>query len=240
MSLAAGLQLAHHVAHRVGPVALDDVDRVDAIAGRLAHHLALAVQDVGVDEAVLERQVAQVVHAGDGHARHPQGDDVAAGHQAGAGVVVAQAVLGAGSPAPSGVWPSSTWALCGSGQPSVLCGHSALENQVSSTSGSCSKPSPASSAPSSRSASASRRQRSISTSPAAPAMAAASAAVRQRPSSPTASVTSRVCTSRVCTSRICTSRICTATSPRPATRAASSSARRSRSPAQRAVQIGIW
>ena len=48
-----------------------------------------------MDEAVLERQVAQVVHAGDHHARHPQGDDVAPGHQAGAGIVVAQAVGGA-------------------------------------------------------------------------------------------------------------------------------------------------
>ena len=100
--LAAGLQLAHDVAQRVGAVALDDVDRVDAVAGRLAHHLALAVQDVGVDEAVLERQVAQVVHAGDDHARHPQGDDVAAGHQAGAGVVVAQAVLAAAGGAERG------------------------------------------------------------------------------------------------------------------------------------------
>ena len=101
--LAAGLQLAHHVAQRVGAVALDDVDRVDAVAGRLAHHLAPAVQDVGVDEAVLERQVAQVVHAGDHHARHPQGDDVAAGHQAGAGVVVAQAVLAAAGGAERGL-----------------------------------------------------------------------------------------------------------------------------------------
>ena len=53
--LAAGLELAYHVAHGVSTVALDDVDRIDAVALGLAHHLALAVEDVGVDEAVRER-----------------------------------------------------------------------------------------------------------------------------------------------------------------------------------------
>ncbi len=53
--LGPGLHVADDVAHGVGAVFLDDVLGVDAVALALAHPLALAVLDVGVDEAVGER-----------------------------------------------------------------------------------------------------------------------------------------------------------------------------------------
>ena len=48
--------------HRVGPVAVDNVARIDAVAQRLAHPLTVAVLDHGVDIDVTEGQcsVAEV------------------------------------------------------------------------------------------------------------------------------------------------------------------------------------
>ncbi len=95
--LVAGLHVAQHVAHGVGAVGLDDVHRVDAVALGLAHPLAIAVEDVGVDEDVGEGDVAQVVLARQDHPRHPERDDVAGGDQAGAGVVVVEAAVDVGA-----------------------------------------------------------------------------------------------------------------------------------------------
>ncbi len=61
----------------------------------LRHPLALAVLDVGVDEAVGERHVPQVVEPHHQHPGHPEGDDVPGGDQAGARVVVGQGVRAA-------------------------------------------------------------------------------------------------------------------------------------------------
>ena len=91
--LRAGLQLAHDVAQRVGAVARDDVERVDAVALALRHALALAVEDRRVQEHRRERHVAEVVEPRDHHARDPQRDDVAAGHEAAARVPVVERVL---------------------------------------------------------------------------------------------------------------------------------------------------
>ena len=56
----------------------------------LAHRLAEAVEDLRVDVDVAERHLAHVVQARDHHARHPERDDVAAGHQHAGRVVVRQ------------------------------------------------------------------------------------------------------------------------------------------------------
>ena len=53
------LRLGGHVGHRVpqgvGPVGVDDIHRIDAVALGLAHGLAAAVEDLGVDVNVIER-----------------------------------------------------------------------------------------------------------------------------------------------------------------------------------------
>ena len=90
--LHARLHVAQHVTHGVSTVALDDVHRVDAVALGLAHPLALAVQDVGVDEYIGERHVAHVVKAHNHHTGHPQGNDVAPRDETGSRVVIRQGV----------------------------------------------------------------------------------------------------------------------------------------------------
>ena len=98
--------------------AIDDVERVDDIALGLRHLLAFAVAHQAVHVDLAERHVAHELQAEHDHARDPEEDDVEAGDQH-AGRV--EALRGP--------------AFC-SGQPSVENGHSAEENQVSSTSAS--------------------------------------------------------------------------------------------------------
>ena len=105
-------------AQSVGAVGVDQVERIDDVALRLRHLLALLVADQRVDVDVAERHLVHHVEAHHHHARDPEEDDVEAGDQHVGRVVARQA---------PGVW---------SGQPSVENGHSAEENQVSSTSSS--------------------------------------------------------------------------------------------------------
>ena len=113
--LGPGLHVADDVAHGVGAVFLDDVFRVDAVALALAHPLALAVLDVGVDEAVGEGDVAEEVEPHELHPGDPEGDDVAGRDQAGARVVVAQAIRRGRRRRPRGRWPGSSSAVAGIG-----------------------------------------------------------------------------------------------------------------------------
>ena len=98
-TFATGMRLScvsvasvHHAeAQGVGAVEVDDVERVDAVALRLGHRLAEAVEHLRVDVDVVERHLAEVVQPGDHHPRHPERDDVAARHQHAGRVVVAPA-----------------------------------------------------------------------------------------------------------------------------------------------------
>ena len=98
--------------------AVDQVDRVEHVALGLAHLLAFGCRAPGRDVDVPERHLAGEVLRHHHHARDPEEDDVEAGDQH---------AWRAGKVASSGVL---------SGQPSVENGHSAEENQVSSTSSS--------------------------------------------------------------------------------------------------------
>ena len=93
--LRAGLHLTQHIAHGVTAIALDDIDRIDAVALGLAHPLALAVEDRGVDKDIRKRNIPQVIQPQDDHPGDPQGDDIAPGHQAAAGIVERQTVRAA-------------------------------------------------------------------------------------------------------------------------------------------------
>ena len=61
--------------------AVDEIDRVDRVALRLRHLLALGVAHDGVDVDVAERHLAGEVPGHHHHARHPEEDDVVARHQ---------------------------------------------------------------------------------------------------------------------------------------------------------------
>ena len=98
--------------------AVDDVERVDDVALGLGHLLAVLVADQAGDVDVAERHVAHELQSHHHHAGDPEEDDVEAGDQHAARDRSA---------------PSSP---VRSGQPSVENGHSAEENQVSSTSSS--------------------------------------------------------------------------------------------------------
>ena len=117
--LRFGGQIGQPKAERIGPKLLDDVDRIDAVALRLRHALAIAVEDLRMDEDLVERHFADVVQAHQHHPRHPKRNNVAAGNQHIGRIVVFQAASSSGG---------------GSGQPSVECGQRAELNQVSRTS----------------------------------------------------------------------------------------------------------
>ena len=98
--LRLGRQIGQAEPQGVGPELLDHVDRVDAVALRFRHPLAVAVEDFGMDEHVVERHLAHVVQPGQHHPRDPQRDDVAAGDQHVGRIVVFQ--LRASAPASRG------------------------------------------------------------------------------------------------------------------------------------------
>ena len=116
--VAAGRD-AHHQREpqRIRAVLVDDLDRVDAVAERLAHLSTLRVAHEAVHQRDRERALAHLLDAGEHHARQPEEDDVVAAGEYRIRVEVLQIVR-----------------LLG--QPSVLNGHSAEENHVSSTSSS--------------------------------------------------------------------------------------------------------
>ena len=101
--------------------AVDQVERIEDVALRLRHLLAFLVADDRVDVDVAERDFAGEVGRHHDHPDDPEEDDVEAGDQHRRGQERAQL------------------AACPAGQPSVEWHHSADENQVSSTSSSCSE-----------------------------------------------------------------------------------------------------
>ncbi len=79
--LRLGGQPSQTESQSIGPKFVDDVDRIDAIALALGHGLAIAIQDLGVNEDFAEGNLAHIVQAHQHHAGDPQRDDVAAGDQ---------------------------------------------------------------------------------------------------------------------------------------------------------------
>ena len=71
----------------VGAVFLDNVERIDGIAEALGHLAALVVAHGTVDVDRVEGDVAHHLQAGHHHARHPEEDDLAGGHQRAGGIV---------------------------------------------------------------------------------------------------------------------------------------------------------
>ena len=68
-------------AQRVGAVLVDDLQRVDAVAQRLAHLSALRVADQAVEQNCVERNLSGVLQSREDHAGNPEEDDVVAGDQ---------------------------------------------------------------------------------------------------------------------------------------------------------------
>ena len=68
-------------AHRVGAVAVHDLKRIDDVAGRFRHLLAMLVAHQGVEVDVLERHLVHEVQPHHHHPRHPEEEDVEAGDQ---------------------------------------------------------------------------------------------------------------------------------------------------------------
>ena len=100
------------------PYSSISVERVDDVALRLRHLGAALVAHQRVDVDGAKRDFVHEMEAHHHHARDPEEDDVEAGHQRVGGIEAVKLLV------------------C-SGQPSVENGHSADENQVSSTSSSC-------------------------------------------------------------------------------------------------------
>ena len=94
-------------AQRVGAIFVDQAERVDRVALRLGHLLALGVADQAVEVERLPRPLAHELEALHRHAGIPEEDDVEAGDQDVVGVVALEVVRSR------------------SGQPSVANGHSA-------------------------------------------------------------------------------------------------------------------
>ena len=67
--------------------AVDQIHRIEHIALRLTHLLALRIAHQAVDVHMLERHLAGEVRGHHDHARHPEEDDVVAGHQHAGGQV---------------------------------------------------------------------------------------------------------------------------------------------------------
>ena len=88
--LRLGGQIGQPEAQGVGPELLDHVDRIDAVALRFRHPFAVAVENLGMDEHVVERNLADVVQARDHHPGDPERDDVAAGDEHAGGIIIGQ------------------------------------------------------------------------------------------------------------------------------------------------------
>ena len=74
------------VAQRVGAVALDHLERVDAVAERLGHLAMLGVADRAVQVHAGVRHLAHELEARHDHPRHPEEQDLGGGDQRVAGV----------------------------------------------------------------------------------------------------------------------------------------------------------
>ena len=119
--LRFGREVREAEAQGVGAELFDHVERVDAVALRLRHRFAVAVEDLGRDVDLVERHFAHVVQAREHHPGDPQRDDVARRDQRAGGIELREfgRLLG---PAQRGV------------------GQRAEENQVSRTPSSCWNP----------------------------------------------------------------------------------------------------
>ena len=98
----------------------DDCKRIDGVAARLRHLVVVLVSDHPVDDDLFERNVGHEVHAHLEHAGHPEADDVVAGNQHARRIEPGQ-VFGFVGPAKRRERPEAD------------------ENQVSSTSSSCTR-----------------------------------------------------------------------------------------------------
>ena len=105
-------------AQRVRAVLVDDLDRINAVAQGFGHLAPLRIAHQAVHQGHMERALPHLLQAGKHHARQPEEDDIVSAAQYGIGIEILE-ILGF------------------LGQPSVENGHSAEENQVSSTSSSC-------------------------------------------------------------------------------------------------------
>jgi hypothetical protein len=83
-------QRAQREAHRIRAMRVDQVQRVEHVALRLRHLLALLVAHQAVDADGAERHLPHEVDAHHHHPGDPEEDDVEAGHQHVAGVVLRQ------------------------------------------------------------------------------------------------------------------------------------------------------
>ena len=68
-------------AQRVRTVLVDDFQRVDAVAERLAHLAALFVAHQPVEKDGMKRDFAHLFHTGENHAGNPEENDVVARHE---------------------------------------------------------------------------------------------------------------------------------------------------------------
>ena len=88
-------------AQRVGAVFVDQAERIDRVALRLGHLLALRVADEAVEVERLPRRLAHELDALHRHARIPEEQDVEAGDEDVVGVVAGE--IGRPSPSWGGV-----------------------------------------------------------------------------------------------------------------------------------------
>ena len=87
--IVAGAVAGDHVhAQGVGAVAVDHLQRVDAVAQALGHFAALVVADQTVDQNGVEGRLAGMLAGREDHACDPEENDVVAGDQDGGGIEV--------------------------------------------------------------------------------------------------------------------------------------------------------
>ena len=67
----------HSETHAVGAVVLHKTKRIDAVTTRLAHGLAVGAHDRGMDDDMLEGDLARAVHGRHHHTGNPKAHDIA-------------------------------------------------------------------------------------------------------------------------------------------------------------------
>ena len=76
-----------HKAERIGAVAVDFFQRVDAVAQRFTHLASLSIENEAVDQNIFEGRFPCMEQGGEDHAGNPEEDDIPTGDQHGIGEV---------------------------------------------------------------------------------------------------------------------------------------------------------
>src|SRR5262249_27258556 len=84
--LRVGREVSNSKAQRIGPELLDHVERINTVAFRLRHSLAVTIEDLRRYVHLMKWDFIDVIQASDYHPRYPERDYVARRHERARGV----------------------------------------------------------------------------------------------------------------------------------------------------------